>query len=79
MDDGVVMHYCEQVVQGPVLEPCDQPAGVKVRGLWFCEYHADALEEFQARSAQPEWAEEIRRQLQEQADSEDDSISDEAE
>jgi len=66
------MHYCEQVAQGPVLEPCDQPASTRIDGRWYCEYHGDALEEFQARCAKPEWAEEIRRQLENQPDLEDD-------
>lgn len=67
------MHYCEQVLQGPVLEPCDEPASVKIHERWLCEYHADCLEQFEARCADPEWAEEIRRQLENQPDLEDDS------
>jgi hypothetical protein len=67
------MHYCEQELQGPVLEPCDDPASTRIGGKWFCEYHGDALEHFLARCSKPEWAEEIRRHLANQPDLEDDS------
>ena len=74
------MHYCEALLQqGRVEVPCGRPASVKIGGKWYCELHGDSLERFLVRSSKPEWAEEIRRQLQEQVDSEDDSDDEEDE
>jgi hypothetical protein len=59
------MHYCQMELQGPVAEPCGKPASVKIGGCWLCEFHADALERFEARTSQPEW---IARQTTSQPD-----------
>jgi hypothetical protein len=49
------MHYCEIEIQGIVLEECGQPASVKHEGRWYCEYHADALEQAETRCAMRHW------------------------
>jgi hypothetical protein len=68
------MKYCDALLQqGRVEEPCDEPASTRIDGRWYCELHADSLERFLARCSKPEWAEEIRRQLETQPDLEDDS------
>jgi hypothetical protein len=45
------MHFCEQELQGMVLEPCGRPASVKHDGEWFCEFHYDALLAMEVRWA----------------------------
>jgi hypothetical protein len=49
------MHYCEEEIQGLALEECSKPASVKVGGRWYCEYHADALEQVLIRWSDPDW------------------------
>jgi hypothetical protein len=49
------MRYCEAEVQGLFLEECSQPASVKIGGRWYCECHADALEQALVRWSDPEW------------------------
>ena len=49
------MHYCEVELQGRVVEECGKPASVKIGGRWYCEYHADALEQALIRWSDPEW------------------------
>ena len=43
------MHYCEMESQGPALGFCDQRASVRVENHWFCKFHADCLEQYEAR------------------------------
>jgi hypothetical protein len=49
------MHYCEMELQGPVLALCDERASVKVEGHWFCEFHANALQQYEARWSGINW------------------------
>ena len=49
------MHYCEMEVQGRLALPCDERAPVKVEGRWYCQFHADALEEAQIRWSGINW------------------------
>ena len=39
------MHHCEMESQGPVLGFCDQRASAKIEGCWFCQHHAEALQQ----------------------------------
>jgi len=59
------MHYCEEEIQGMVLEECGQLASVKMQGVWYCEEHADAMERNLIRWSDPEWIAEKFRQLEE--------------
>ena len=49
------MRYCEMELQDPVLAICDERASVKVEGHWFCQFHADLLEEAQIRWSGVNW------------------------
>ena len=43
------MRYCEMELQGPALGFCGDRAAVKVEDGWFCEFHANALEQASER------------------------------
>jgi hypothetical protein len=43
------MRYCEMETQGPVLGFCGERASMKVEKHWYCQHHADALEQASER------------------------------
>jgi len=49
------MHYCEEEIQGMILEECGKAASVKIGGCWYCEHHADVLERNLVRWSDPDW------------------------
>ena len=49
------MHYCEMETQSPVLAFCDERATEKIEGCWYCQHHAYALEQAEARWSGVNW------------------------
>jgi len=49
------MRCCEMESQGPVSGFCDERAMFKVQNHWYCQFHADALEEAEARWSGINW------------------------
>jgi hypothetical protein len=43
------MHYCQEEIQGLVLQECGKPAGLKAQGRWLCAFHFDSLQKALAR------------------------------
>ena len=49
------MRYCEMESQGRLALPCDERATVKIEGRWYCQPHADVLEQAEARWSGINW------------------------
>jgi hypothetical protein len=49
------MHYCQMEFQGPVVAFCDDRATAKIEGRWYCQHHADALEQASERWSGVNW------------------------
>jgi hypothetical protein len=49
------MHYCELESQGRLALACGDRATVKIEGRWYCQPHADVLEQAEARWSGVNW------------------------
>jgi hypothetical protein len=65
------MHYCELEINGRLALPCGDRATVKIEGCWYCQPHADALEQAEARWSGINWFPAPYRNIEKQPDFED--------
>jgi len=49
------MHRCEMEINGRLELPCGEPAMFKVENHWYCQIHANAVEEAQIRWSGINW------------------------
>jgi len=52
---GRDMHRCEMEVNGRLALPCGDRATVKIEEHWYCQLHADALEQAEQRWSGVNW------------------------
>jgi hypothetical protein len=62
------MHRCEMEVNGRLALPCDERAMFKVENHWYCQFHADALQQASERWSGVNWFPLTYDDTKEQAD-----------